>query len=89
MKDGQYHYDASLRKEAQSLLYFSKFDEMPGKEKRLDTNLQRHDLFPGYVNSKPLSLQKMQNISRTLEGCTSTNKRHFISSSMDQIEKWF
>lgn len=28
------------------------------------------------------------NISRTIEGCTSTNSRHFIASSMDPIEDW-
>ena len=31
---------------------------------------------------------RSDNISRTLEGCTSSTSRHFIASSMDPIEGW-
>lgn len=57
-------------------------------EESASTNLHRHELFPGYVNQKPLSLQKANNISRTLEGCTSTNQRHFIAGSVNRIDEW-
>ena len=30
----------------------------------------------------------MNNISRTIEGCTPTNQRHFIASSANKIEDW-
>lgn len=66
---------------------FASNERFPVEESN-STNLHRHDLFPGYVNSKPLSLMKANNISRTLEGCTSTNQRHFIASSVNRIDQW-
>lgn len=51
-------------------------------------NLAKHDIFPGYINHKPLSLQKMENISRNIEGSTSTNSRHFTGRSFHQIQLW-
>ena len=58
------------------------------KEMSASTNLHRHELFPGYVNSKPMSLLKSSNISRSLEGCTGTNQRHYISSSVNIINQY-
>eukprot|EP00347_Sterkiella_histriomuscorum_P020115 403339047 len=51
-------------------------------------NLQRHEIFPGYTHSKPLSLQKSANIERSIEGCTQTSKRHFLNLSVQQIDEW-
>lgn len=62
--------------------------ESLSKEMSASTNLHRHELFPGYVNSKPMSLLKSSNISRSLEGCTGTNQRHYISSSVNMINAY-
>ena len=52
-----YHYDHSLRTNAERAQLFAEHEQFPVEEAR-STNLHRHDLYPGYVNSKPLSLQK-------------------------------
>ena len=82
-----YHHDHSLRNNAERAQQFAENERFPVEESK-STNLHRHELFPGYVNQKPLSLQKANNISRTLEGCTSTNQRHFIGSSVNRIDEW-
>lgn len=55
-----YHYDHVKRTAQVQWDIFNKHERniMPAGSESRGTNLQRHDLFPGYVNSKPQSLQK-------------------------------
>jgi len=44
-----YHYDHSLKPSADRWNQFNQTERMPVKETK-STNLQRHDLFPAFVN---------------------------------------
>lgn len=33
-------------------------------------------------------MDRKKNISRTIEGCTATNKRHYAATSSDLIQNW-
>jgi hypothetical protein len=55
-----YHYDHVRKVNNLQWDTFNKTERvlMPGGSESRGTNLYRHDLMPGYVNQKPLSLQK-------------------------------
>ena len=61
-----YHFDHSQRTMAERRQMFAAAEKMPVQEsygtndeyRRGGLNLHRHELFPGYFNVKPTSLQK-------------------------------
>lgn len=56
-----YHYDHAKRITTEQWDIFNKTEQKQvreGTQESLSTNLYRHDIYPGYVNQKPLSLQK-------------------------------
>lgn len=51
-----YHYDHAKRTQASQWTQFNTAEKMPTYSESSAPTLQRHDIFPGYVSSKPIAL---------------------------------
>ena len=48
--------------------------------------LKKHELYPVYVPSRPLSLKSTGNLSQAIESGCGTSKRHFVGRSYDKVK---